>query len=145
MNDRLKTTREALLAELLGDMHALLERVDETAKTLRGVDEHARATALRLDEANRAYRAQLDDLVARLRVEFAGLVAQVTEHAARSLVGQQTEVLQHAATSAIRQAITAESLRRARHDWFRLVMAGAGIGALIASVVLLAGQLLLSQ
>lgn len=135
MTDPVGNVREALFAELVGDVQKLLDRIEQLGTMLGCVDEHAQATARTLDEANKAYRAQLDELMARLRAEFAGLVAQTTEHAAAAMVGQQTQVLQKAATAALRNALTEENVKRVRADWYRLIAIGALVGGCCAGVV----------
>ncbi len=127
MNDKPSNAREALLAELLGDVHILLARLEQA-------DQSAKATASAVTEATAQYRKQVDDLVSTLRSETASIVLKTTEHAAQSLVGQQQATLQKAAMHAMQQAVSAHLLQRTRRDWFM----AAGFGALIASVAALA-------
>lgn len=138
MNDRVSTTREALLAELLGDVNLALDRIDDLRRELNAVDASARATADALTEATKVYRAQVDDSVSRLRLEMSAVIVKATEHAAKTLVGQQTATLQQAARLALKQALTVEMIQRTRIDWFRLTAAGAGIGGFVASAVVIA-------
>lgn len=129
MSERPGSAKEALIAELLGDVHLLIERVEKA-------DASAKATAQALNEATASYRTQVDDLTERLRHETAKIITQTTEHAARSLVGQQTAVLQKAASQAIGNAITRELARRTRRDWLLTVIVSALIGAAVAALVL---------
>lgn len=138
MNDRVSTTREALLAELLGDVKLALDRVDVLRKELNTVDASVRATADALTEATCVYRAQVDDSVARLRVEMSAVIVNATEHAAKTLVSQQTTTLQQAARLALKQALTVEMIQRTRIDWFKLIGFGAGIGGFVALAVVIA-------
>lgn len=135
MNDRVSTTREALLAELLGDVRVALDRMDELHADLNAVDASARQTATALTQATGEYRAQVDDLVAKLRVEMASVILKTTEHAAKTLVSQQTQTLQQAANQAFKQALTVELIRRTRMDWFKLIGMGAVVGAVAATAV----------
>lgn len=128
MRDKPNNAKEALLAELLGDVQVVLERLEQA-------DQSAKATALSITEATMQYHSQIDDMVARLRVETASIVLKTTEHAAKSLVGQQQATLQTAATQAVKNAITAQVFKRQRRDWFLAMALSAAIGALVASVL----------
>lgn len=129
MNGKPSNAKEALVAELLGDMQVLLTRLEQA-------DQSAKATASAVTEASALYRNQVDELVSKLRTETASIVLKTTEHAAQSLVGQQQATLQKAATQAIQQAISAHVLKRARRDWFAAVMLSAAVGAGVAAVLL---------
>lgn len=127
MSGNPSNAREALLAELLGDVQVLLARLEEA-------DRSAKATAAAVTDATAQYRGQVDDLVNKLRAETASIVLKTTEHAAQSLVGQQQATLQKAATQAMQQALSDQVLRRTRRDW----MLGAIGGALTGSAATLA-------
>ncbi len=130
------TAREALLAELLGDVQLLLDRVDKVRLDLQTVDASAKLTADTIKEATAQYRSQVDDMVARLRKETAAIITQTTEHAARSLVGQQTAVLEKAATAAIENALKSEGMRRSRVDWMLAAALSGAVSGVVAAVVL---------
>jgi hypothetical protein len=126
MSDRTPSTaKEALVAELLGDVHILLERLEQ-------VDRNTKATTAALNEATEQYRGQVDGMVARLRSETANVIALATEQAAKTMVGQQTETLQKAATAAMQKALSVEVLKRTRRDWFAAIVIGASTGAVFA-------------
>ena len=127
MSGNPSNAREALLAELLGDVQVLLARLEEA-------DRSAKATAAAVTDATAQYRGQVDDLVNKLRAETASIVLKTTEHAAQSLVGQQQATLQKAATQAMQQALSDQVLRSTRRDW----MLGAIGGALTGSAATLA-------
>lgn len=122
MNGKPSNAREALLAELLGDVQALLGRLEQ-------VDQSAKATAAAVTDATAQYRSQVDELVNKLRRETASIVLKTTEHAAQSLVGQQQATLQKAATQAMQQAISEQVLRRTRRDWMIAVACSALTGS----------------
>jgi hypothetical protein len=132
MSGKPSNAREALLAELLGDVQTLLVRLEQA-------DQSAKATADAVTDATAQYRGQVDQLVSKLRAETAAIVLKTTEHAARSLVGQQQATLQKAATLAMQQAITAQVLRRTRQDWLMAAALGAVSGSTL-TIVLLALQ-----
>jgi phytoene dehydrogenase-like protein len=122
MTAKPSNAREALLAELLGDVQQLLARLEQA-------DQSAKATAAAVTEATAQYRGQVDELVTKLRAETASIVLKTTEHAAQSLVGQQQATLQKAATQAMQQAISSQVLRRTRRDWMMTAACGAMTGS----------------
>lgn len=126
MNQRASNARETLVAELIGDVQELLSRL-ETADT------STRETACAITAATEQYRAQVNDLVNLLRAETANIILKTTEHAASSLVGQQQQTLQAAATHAMRQAIGVQLIRHTRRDWLIAVALGAAIGASVTA------------
>jgi hypothetical protein len=128
MSGKPSNAREALLAELLGDVQALLVRLEQA-------DQSAKETANAVREATAQYRAQVDELVSKLRAETAAIVLRTTEHAARTLVGQQQATLQKAATLAMQHAITAQVLRRTRRDWLMAAALGALSGSALTIVL----------
>jgi hypothetical protein len=128
MSGKPSNAKEALLAELLGDVQALLVRLEQA-------DQSAKETASAVTDATAQYRAQVDELVSKLRAETAAIVLKTTEHAAQSLVGQQQATLQKAATLAMQQAITAQVLRRTRGDWLMAAVLGALSGSALTTVL----------
>lgn len=122
MNGKPSNAREALLAELLGDVQELLARLEQA-------DQSAKATAAAVTDATAQYRGQVDELVSKLRAETASIVLKTTEHAAQSLVGQQQATLQKAATQAMQQALSEQVLRRTRRDWMLAVVCSALTGS----------------
>lgn len=129
MSDKPQTVRQALMAELLDDLQRMADRVEALRDLQDRSEAHAKNTAQSLLQASNQFRASVDDTLARLRVEFAALMASATEHAARSVVGEQAQVLERAAMAAVSQSLTREAIKRSRADWLRLVAAGAAIGA----------------
>lgn len=128
MTGKPSNAREALLAELLGDVQTLLTRLEQA-------DQSAKATAAAVTEATTRYRDQVDELVTRLRSETANIVLKTTEHAAQSLVGQQQATLQKAATQALQKALSEQALRRTRRDWWLAIGASAATGAVSALAI----------
>jgi hypothetical protein len=122
MSGKPSNAREALLAELLGDVQTLLGRLEQA-------DQSAKATAAAVTDATAQYRGQVDELVNKLRAETASIVLKTTAHAAQSLVGQQQATLQKAATQAMQQALSEQVLRRTRRDWMAAVVCSALTGS----------------
>ena len=129
MSDKPSNAREALLAELLGDVQGLLSRLERA-------DLSAKATADAVNAATAQYRDQVDEMVSRLRAETASIIVKTTEHAAKSLVGQQQATLQAAATQALQQALSKQVLRRTRSDWLMGIALAAFVGGLTAGLLL---------
>lgn len=136
MSNKPGTAREALLAELLGDVQILLGRLELA-------DKSAKETAIAVTQATAQYRSQVDELVGKLRTETASIILKTTEHAAQSLVGQQQETLQKAASLAMQSALTEQVLKRSRRDWFMAAAVGAA-AAVSVNLALLALRSLLS-
>jgi len=134
MSERPGSAKEALIAELLGDVHLLIERVEKA-------DASAKATAQALNEATASYRGQVDELTERLRSETTKIITQTTEHAAQSLVSQQASTLQKAATQAMDKALTAQLLKRTWLDWLTAAMIGGLSGALVCTLFVLLWRL----
>lgn len=122
------TAREALLADLIGDVQLLLDRVELA-------DKSAKETAQAIVQASALYRAQVDDVVAMLRVETASLIHKTTEHAAKSLVGQQQKTLQEAAVLAIGAALEVKLKKRANADLLRSCAIGGAAGGCAAAAL----------
>ena len=136
MSTKLGTAREALLAELLGDVQILLGRLELA-------DKSAKETAIAVTQATAQYRSQVDELVGKLRTETASIILKTTEHAAQSLVGQQQETLQKAASLAMQSALTEQVLKRSRRDWLLAAAVGAA-AAVSVNLALLALRSLLT-
>ena len=125
------TAREALLAELLGDVHLLLGRMAAMQLTLSDAETGAKKTVAALVEANSQYRQQVDNLMARLRVEFADLLTTATTHA----VGLQATTLQQAALAAVRQAVSADITARHKRDVLSVAAVSAGVASTATLVI----------
>ena len=123
------TAKEALIAELLGDVQILLGRLEQA-------DISTQATTTALNEATAQYRDQVDSMVSKLRAETANVIRQATDQAAKTMVGQQAETLQKAATAAMQKALSVEVLKRTRWDWFAAVLLAAASGSLVTLGIL---------
>ena len=132
------TTREALIAELLGDIHVATQKITDAVAAATALENTMGASSAALITATENYRAGVNDMLARVRVETSAMLTTTTEHAAAAVVGQQTAVLQAAATAAVQTAI-AEGLG----DKLRLYLICGVLasGALSACLVVLALKL----
>lgn len=119
------TAREALLAELIGDVQTLWEKLDAASAS-------ATATADALHRATQAHEAQIDTTLDKVRAEFSRLIVQATEKAAEALVAPQTSALQAAAVKAMSQALTQSVRARARRESIQLAALSGAVGAIVA-------------
>lgn len=122
------TAREALLAELIGDVQKLWEKLDAASGS-------ATATADALQKATQAHEAQIDATLDRVRLEFGRLILQTTEKAAEALVAPQTNALQAAAVRAMSLALTSSVRARTRREQLQLAALAGAVGA-VASLLL---------
>lgn len=126
-----RNTRDALMAELFGEVDTLLSRCEAIPKELSQVANDLGANTNALLAATEKHRAQVDDMIARVRVETAAMLTKTTEHAANALVGQQTAVLQQAASSAVNKAIHDGLGSRLRKYFVVAVLVAAVLSAAI--------------
>lgn len=119
------TAREALLAELIGDVQKLWEKLDAASAS-------ATATADALQKATQAHEAQIDTTLDKVRAEFSRLIVQATEKAAEALVAPQTNALQAAAVKAMTQALTQSVRARTRREGIQLAALSGAVGAVVA-------------
>lgn len=134
--DSVTTAKEALIAELLGDVQHLMARLETLTVEVGRADTSGRETAQALAGATKEYRDQVDASVNRLRSELGTVILKSTESAALTLVTQQTKVLQASAQQAFREVLGSESQKRMRSDWLRLAAASGASGGLVAVVLL---------
>lgn len=139
------SVREMLLAELIGDMQRLADQVAGLAQQLAQAEQSALAAAETLRRAGDTYREQVDDMLTRVRGEFAMLVTHTAEHAARSLLGEQAQVLERAALLAVREALAIDRRHRLRGEWLRGLGGGAAAGAVLGALVVAAVAWLLAN
>lgn len=127
------TAKEALIAELLGDVQLLMVRLEQA-------DARTQATTAALREASSEYQSHVDSMVAKLRAETASILVQATDQAAKTMVGQQADTLQKAATTALQRGLSTEVLKKTRWDWIAAVLLAALVGSLVASAAILLTQ-----
>lgn len=116
------TAKEALIAELLGDVQIILARLEQA-------DINTKATTNALNEATARYQDNVDSMVVKLRSETANVIMQATDQAAKTMVGKQTETLQEAATAAMQKALSVEVLKITWFNWLCAVIVASLIGS----------------
>ena len=140
MNEKAASTkREALIAELLGDVQVAIVQLEKAISAGQKLDGTLERNTISLTTATEKYRLQVDDMAARLRVETAAMLTKTTEHAATALVGKQTAVLQDAATNAVSKAIR-DGLGSRLRKYFAIAVIASGL--LSAVIVIVASRLI---
>ena len=140
MNEKAASTkREALIAELLGDVQVAIVQLEKAISAGQKLDSTLERNTISLTTATEKYRLQVDDMAARLRVETAAMLTKTTEHAATALVGKQTAVLQDAATNAVSKAIR-DGLGSRLRKYFAIAVIASGL--LSAVIVIVASRLI---
>lgn len=130
-----RSTREALMAELFGDVDKLLNRCEAIPAQVAQAAERITASTQALDGAGEQYRARINEIAERMRAETSTMLVKVTDQAATTLVQKQTAFLQEAATIAIRNAMDRELGATLRRYYVRLAIAIVACSILSAVIV----------
>lgn len=101
--------KSALIAELLGDIHTLIESLNIARLGLEVCDENTQATVKSLEAATLAYQQQLDLLVTRLRAEMSAIVMKSTDSVATSIMSKQISYLTQAARESFKLVLNEEA------------------------------------
>lgn len=133
-----RTTREALIAEMLGDLDNLLDRVEAVPHRIAEAEEKMLCTSKALDASGDKYREAVVAFTEKAKAELADYL----DKKAGATVEEQWVALQEAARAAFRSeasdkaenlgevlSVAAQEFRRS--GWYRLVE--HGITAFIAS------------
>jgi hypothetical protein len=130
-----RTTREALMAVLFGEVDNLFRRCEAIPDQVAQAAERITASTQALDVAGEQYRARINEIAERMRAETATMLVKVTDQAATTLVQKQTAFLQEAATIAIRNAIDKELGAKLRKYFVLLIVAIIASSLLSAVIV----------
>lgn len=127
-----RTAREALIAEMLGELDALLARVEALPAQVAGAEGKVAASVAALDEAGDRYRMAVTAFTEQAKVELTEYMQRKAgEVAARTVVEQraaiqeiavrafQTETMERAAGLGAALTEAAREFRRSR--WARLM------------------------
>lgn len=136
------TAREALLAELLGDVQALLHKADAVGASVREAAELAQNAASALQSESARHRDGVDDMLKRTRVEFAAVLTTTMDASVSALASKQSKALEAAAVRAIAAAIDKEAQRQRDRTLARTVALASAIGAGVGVAVVLLVQFL---
>lgn len=120
-----RTSREALIAEVLGDIDALLARTEALPATVLDAETRIAAAVAALADAGDRYRMAVTAFTEEARTELTGYLERRAGAIAARTVEEQREALQEAARCAFQhealEATTsmAASLRAAAAEWRR--------------------------
>ena len=139
-----RTTREALIAELLGDLDTLLARAEEIPQTIADSEARLAGTIAALDNAGDKYRLAVTAFTEEARTELTEYLQRKSAEIAVKTVEEQRAAMQEAARAAFRSeasdkaAQLGESLSRAAQEFRRSMgsrLAEHGLTALLSSVL----------
>jgi hypothetical protein len=95
-----RTTREALIAELLGDVDALLARVEQLPHAVREAEATLRGTVTALEDAGDKYRMAVTAFNEQAKAELTQHLDRKAAEVTSKTVDEQRAALQSAARSA---------------------------------------------
>lgn len=124
-----RTTREALIAEILGDLDGLLARAEQLPRTIADAETRIARTVTALDDAGTRFRDAAAASSEQTRNELVDFLHRTSKEAASVAVGEQRAALHEAARLALRTA----GDQAIRHIGPRLLE--HGITALLASIL----------
>jgi septal ring-binding cell division protein DamX len=130
------TKREALLAELIGDMHGLLSRADSIIKEVEKLDTSIKNSTSALAAATVQHREAIDVTVSTIKKETSNLLISATDQAAKAVVGQQTNVLEQAAIKTMQGPVFAQLKRDNRFNIIVAVIAASVLSAIFTTALL---------
>ena len=137
-----RTVREALIAELLGDVDRLLARVEALTALVAEADNRLTATAAALENAGDKYRLAVTAFTEQAKTDLAEYLDQRMERAAsaaRATLEEQRRALQEAArqtlgSAAPRKAADTAWADLAEHAVTALIAAACAAGLVYAIV-----------
>jgi hypothetical protein len=99
-----RTAREALVAELLGDLDTLLQRIEALPSTVTSAEQRLAATAAALNAAGEQYRVAVTAFNEQAKADLSSyldLKSSQVAHAATQTLEQQRAALQEAARTGL--------------------------------------------
>jgi len=96
------TTREAMIAEMLGDMDAILARFETLPGMVANAEEKITNTVAALDDAGDKYRMAVTAFTEQAKVEISEYLTRKAGEAASQTVEEQRAAIQEAARFAFR-------------------------------------------
>lgn len=98
-----QTVREALIAELLGDVDAIMARIEAMPATLAGAEDRVAATVAALNEAGDKYRLAVTAFTEQAKAELSEHLDRQQAKIAASRIEEQTAAIEEAARLAFRK------------------------------------------
>ena len=135
-----RTAREALMAELLGDMDELLARVEALPGQVETSEQRLGQSVAALDAAADRFRVAVTAFTEQAKTELAEYLDRQASSAAEKTVSEQRAALEEAARavfrseSAVLRNALAEVSGRLQQSVVRRVL-GHGVTALVAGVL----------
>lgn len=139
-----RTTREALIAEVLGEMDGLVTRIETLQKAIDATDARLARTAATLNQSTDKYRHALSTFADQAKTDVTRHLQQLASDAAAKTLDDQRAAMLTAARFAFRAEVSgkatalAEVLNQSAREFRRTRrsrMIESGIAALAASIV----------
>lgn len=142
----LTTTREALMAEAIGDLGRLLDRLEGLSGQLEANRVEQERFSMDLAEKVETYAKRMEDITENAKAQSVRYMARRADEMARGMVDTQTRAMEEAARTAFSREITpalqrlalplqqvADQARRAARPWERWLLHAAT--AVMASAI----------
>jgi hypothetical protein len=97
-----RTTREALVAEILGDVDMLLARAEQVTKDIQSAEKQVAVTTATLNEAGDRYRLAITAFTDQARTELTEFLQRKAGEVASKTVDEQRSAIQEAARHAFK-------------------------------------------
>jgi ABC-type transporter Mla subunit MlaD len=104
-----RTTREALIAEVLGDMDTLVQRVEALQRAIDEADARLSRTVARLDQATDRYRQTVTAFADQAKSEVQEYVQTVAHEAGTKAMEEQRQAMFTAARFAFRSEVAGKA------------------------------------
>jgi len=111
-----RTAREALIAEMLGELDELLRRAEHLPGTIADAEAHLARTIDALNEAGDKYRMAVTAFTEQARTELTGYLQLKAAEVVARTVEEQRAALQEAARAALRHAVRSGIVRHATDE-----------------------------
>lgn len=117
------TAREALIAEMLGDLDSIIERAERLPSILKTAEDKLALTAATLDSASDKYRLAITAFNEQAKAELSEYLDHKTTQAAAKTIEENKMAMQEAAHAAFRSIANdkANELRLALNEASRLI------------------------
>lgn len=116
-----QTTREALVAEMLGDLDSLLSRVEQLLVALSHSEKKTISTIKALDDAGDKYRIAVDTFNQQAKADLSEFIHEKAIDTASKTIEEQRAALQEIARSTLQSVVkdTEESVKIVRRETVR--------------------------
>jgi|APEBP8051072974_1049382.scaffolds.fasta_scaffold00683_9 hypothetical protein len=104
-----RTAREALIAEMLGDIDGLMARIESMPAIVAGAEEKIAGTVAALNEAGDKYRLAVTAFTEQAKAELSEHLDRQQARIAANTVEEQTAAIQEAARLAFRKEAGSEA------------------------------------